>query len=1032
MGKKVSFCSVCLKWFVDIQSHTRNKHPEHNNQKVGCDLCQNNSVFTVSALQKHRKMVHNLVPAQNNKSVNTGETPLDSAAKNGNLDICKSPAKNQDDPLHSGAKSGQSQKKNTHPANQNGETPHQSAAKSGHLDICKSSAQNKESVNVVINVQENVHVKDISANTNKNINLANNNGETPHLSAAKNGLEKIDEKPNTAPIGIDSTESKKIYQCDICQKIFGVSVKIFNRHLKTISHRKNSEKQQERIEKENFLQQMKIENEGINKMNANPAKLVQGKPKTSRSKKRKINEEDSNDDEFDNEDFYIETTKQPEMTETNGCKSCDKKARNIELPDWGFGNGKIIPDEKQLEKYNRVELCIIINLIRGSYNDNLSWMNIHYKDIKEQIENYKLYEYECSKCSGIFKFPEELEVHIATVHEEQNQSKLVTVSKQAPINDEGAKKQDHLDGDEAINKIEKGIYLENIKIMAGYEKNNKSLVKSNQSLEKKNQNLETSNQTYAKCNQILVNKNQALKKEVKDLNESINDSADENTKMIAEMEKTLDIEIEDLQNQNKAWKKTQTSENEMEVLNQNLEKKNQSLEKNNQNLEKKNQSLEMSNQNLEKKTQTLENEIEVLNQGLIEYQSIGEREDKNTKLIAELEKKNQNLERQNQSLIEYQSTQDNNTKVIVFQELLEDPLETVPEQVYDNDQGAKEQDKAEGSFNEAIPELESDIETILPSLIDSEIQEPDACHESADKEVGNKPPKTPEISQSNSDVEFHGFVSSVHDGKKSFKCAICDSHYKSQDELNEHKKSVHDGKKPFKCDICHSSYNHEDELIGHMISVHDGKKPFKCDNCDSNFKSESELNIHMKSVHDGKKSFKSTKAHISSVHEENKFLHCEECVISFSCQKSLHEHNLSVHEQKKPYKCSVCSYNFASTSYLQRHIAAIHGTNLKKRKELESVEGQEASKLRKISCSYCGKTFPKNQNLMFHVNAIHEKKKPFKCETCGDCFGTKQRLGSHINSVHSEIKEQFPCSLCDKTYSRKDKLSSHLKTTHKK
>ena len=84
--------------------------------------------------------------------------------------------------------------------------------------------------------------------------------------------------------------------------------------------------------------------------------------------------------------------------------------------------------------------------------------------------------------------------------------------------------------------------------------------------------------------------------------------------------------------------------------------------------------------------------LEQQNQGLIEYQSrqnqnyhlISECEESNAKIIAELEKKNQNLERQNQSLIEYQSTLDNNKKVIVFQEMLEDPLETVPE---DNDQG---------------------------------------------------------------------------------------------------------------------------------------------------------------------------------------------------------------------------------------------------------------------------------------------------------------------------------------------------------
>ena len=64
---------------------------------------------------------------------------------------------------------------------------------------------------------------------------------------------------------------------------------------------------------------------------------------------------------------------------------------------------------------------------------------------------------------------------------------------------------------------------------------------------------------------------------------------------------------------------------------------------------------------MEKKNQTLEHE----------YQSLGEREDKNTKLIAELEKKNQTLESEleemNQGLIEYQligDREDKSTKLI--------------------------------------------------------------------------------------------------------------------------------------------------------------------------------------------------------------------------------------------------------------------------------------------------------------------------------------------------------------------------------
>ena len=131
MVKKVSFCNVCSNWFQDIPSHMRIKHPQHNEQKIGCNICDNNSVFTISALQQHKQMVHNIVSMEKNE------------------------AKSLHDPLHSAAKTGQSQKKNIHPENQNGDTLHQSAAKIGHLDVCKSSAQNKESLIIVTNVPEN-------------------------------------------------------------------------------------------------------------------------------------------------------------------------------------------------------------------------------------------------------------------------------------------------------------------------------------------------------------------------------------------------------------------------------------------------------------------------------------------------------------------------------------------------------------------------------------------------------------------------------------------------------------------------------------------------------------------------------------------------------------------------------------------------------------------------------------------------------------------------------------------------------------
>ena len=50
-----------------------------------------------------------------------------------------------------------------------------------------------------------------------------------------------------------------------------------------------------------------------------------------------------------------------------------------------------------------------------------------------------------------------------------------------------------------------------------------------------------------------------------------------------------------------------------------------------------------------------------------------------------------------------------------------------------------------------------------------------------------------------------------------------------------HVSSVHEGKKPFKCNICDASYSGRTVLKLHIAAVHERKKPFKCDTCDAGF-----------------------------------------------------------------------------------------------------------------------------------------------------------------------------------------------------
>ena len=47
--------------------------------------------------------------------------------------------------------------------------------------------------------------------------------------------------------------------------------------------------------------------------------------------------------------------------------------------------------------------------------------------------------------------------------------------------------------------------------------------------------------------------------------------------------------------------------------------------------------------------------------------------------------------------------------------------------------------------------------------------------------------------------------------------------------LNTHVSTVHEGKKQFKCGICSANFGEKRNLKRHVVSVHEGKIQFKCD-----------------------------------------------------------------------------------------------------------------------------------------------------------------------------------------------------------
>ena len=63
--------------------------------------------------------------------------------------------------------------------------------------------------------------------------------------------------------------------------------------------------------------------------------------------------------------------------------------------------------------------------------------------------------------------------------------------------------------------------------------------------------------------------------------------------------------------------------------------------------------------------------------------------------------------------------------------------------------------------------------------------------------------------------------------------------------LSVHVTSVHEGKKPFKCDICSRGFGVKKTLNNYVKSVHEGNKPFKCEISDASFTHKGSFHRHV-------------------------------------------------------------------------------------------------------------------------------------------------------------------------------------------
>ena len=170
-------------------------------------------------------------------------------------------------------------------------------------------------------------------------------------------------------------------------------------------------------------------------------------------------------------------------------------------------------------------------------------------------------------------------------------------------------------------------------------------------------------------------------------------------------------------------------------------------------------------------------------------------------------------------------------------------------------------------------------------------------------------------------------ITTVHEGKKKFKCDTCTSSFARKEHLKKHIESLHrrsvfeyplnhlikvELKEPFKdvnnskngedktywCYICGTRFARKFNLKSHIKTVHEKRKPFKCYICNKSFVRNDIL-----------------KKHITSKHEQKQ---------PFFCSVNNDNFQESVHEGNKPFKCLICNDSFARKTFLKNHIASMH------------------------------------------------------------------------------------------------------------
>jgi hypothetical protein len=227
-----------------------------------------------------------------------------------------------------------------------------------------------------------------------------------------------------------------------------------------------------------------------------------------------------------------------------------------------------------------------------------------------------------------------------------------------------------------------------------------------------------------------------------------------------------------------------------------------------------------------------------------------------------------------------------------------------------------------------------------------------------------------------------------HKNDNLIRCSYCNcsTHFRSEEEKQNHEALVHESAKKEKCIFCNLFFN-ETTILHHYQAIHNSllAKAFKCKfKCRRYFLTEADLKEHIASAH--KKCLMRAevtclycnkicidkdvlKYHINRVHSAVKIV-CKfiKCGQHFHTQIEADKHFEQQHQQieeNKKYRCLKCNFRSVSKYSVKYHNYRMHGEKI-------------------LPCSKCSKCFNSSFTLKDHVKRTHSP--PKVCSHCNKCY----------------------------------------------